>query len=64
MLSQRHSKRNEKNAHMEVGCTKSVKNICIVGVHQKELFLQGHTKTSSHLSHAFRQHERSERHMS
>ena len=49
---------------MEVGCTKSVKNICIVGVHQKELFLQGHTKTSSHLSHAFRQHERSERHMS
>ena len=30
---------------MEVGCTKSVKNICIVGVHQKELFLQGHAKT-------------------
>ena len=30
---------------MEVGCAKSVKNICIVGVHQKELFLQGHAKT-------------------
>ena len=33
--------------HIEVGCAKSVKNIRIVGVRQKELFQQGHAKHNS-----------------
>ena len=31
--------------HIGVGCAKYVKNTCIVGVRQKELFIQGHAKT-------------------
>ena len=33
-----------------------------MGVRQKDLFLQGHVKTT-YPSHAFRQHERRERHI-
>ena len=31
--------------HIEVRCTNSKKNMCIVGVHQKVLFQKEHAKT-------------------